>query len=256
MQHRFVANYHSTLHNIRKVWRSHLHLGRCLKSCLCLFSCQLHAYIICMQPLQWGLHHGLWVTGTGTTVSSCGNSSYLKNNIQLNLTAWDPGYIQSIIMAAKMLWLHNTILCSVKTITQTIWDMRRSQNVLRIHPNTLQEKKTVTIWRNIQLLVSSEQMTMSLNNNTQQLYDNKESTVTRKYLMWVLTTAEWWYLGAGGVPVPSARPHDFSFTSNLSKSFNIIFPLSPPKTYIASSYATAVCLLLLQIVTEYYSLII
>jgi hypothetical protein len=26
------------------------------------------------------------------------------------------------------------------------------------------------------------------------------------------------------------KPHDFSFTSNLIKSFSIIFPLSPPKT--------------------------
>ena len=32
----------------------------------------------------------------------------------------------------------------------------------------------------------------------------------KMYMLEPWTTAEWWYLGAGGKPLDTARPHDFS----------------------------------------------
>lgn len=63
----------------------------------------------------------------------------------------------------------------------------------------------------------------------------------------IQTTAEWWYLGAGGVPMQPVLVQDFSLISNRIRSFNMDLPLSPPNTYIASLYAIAVCLLRLKI---------
>ena len=40
-------------------------------------------------------------------------------------------------------------------------------------------------------------------------------------MLFAKTTAEWWYLRAGGEPVVTTLPHEQSFTSNLSRSFSI-----------------------------------
>lgn len=43
-----------------------------------------------------------------------------------------------------------------------------------------------------------------------------------------LTTAEWWYRGAGGLKPWGTRPQDLPLQSYTSKSLSIFLPLSPP----------------------------
>lgn len=78
-------------------------------------------------------------------------------------------------------------------------------------------------------------------------YSRVHFKLVKTWMTQIQTTAEWWYLGAGGVPMQPVLVHDFSLISNRMRSFNIDLPLSPPNTYIASLYAIAVCLLRLKI---------